>query len=171
MAWWPHDGHGGFLSFKGRQHLSLFSAWLYLLWGLQAQAAWAPVPIAQLTREADVIAVVRVLDTDTREPLAKATLNIETLLKSPPRLHSGKRITVRFPSPVVPPGQTRMVIAGNARYASGERAVVFLKVIPDSDEFETLQGLPGKLPVAEGRVSAYGMSLDELIGEIRAALK
>ena len=144
---------------------------LSLLHGSQAQAAWAPVPVPDLAHEADLIAVAKVLRTDEESTRATATLEIQSLLKAPPHNSSLRQIRVRYPSPVVPPGTTRFVLAEDVFYGVGERVVVFLKAVPDSGDFETLRGVLGKISVTDGRVEGYGLSLEDFVEEIRAAVK
>jgi len=150
---------------------------LILLLGLavlaRAHAAWAPLPVSGLAREADLVAVAQVLRTDVKGNPAFAILEIQDLLKPSATGPDIPRrvIKVRFPSPLVPPGTARFAVAEEVRYGAGERVVVFLKALPGKDQFETLRGPLGKLVVRNGKVSAYGTSLKDFIAEIRAALK
>lgn len=171
MAWWLPEG---VLIPQGQAATSRlptrFLLCTCLLWLSGAQAAWAPAPVAQLSREADVVAVARVKAVSSRDGAAIATLEILQILKAPARFDLNEYIKVRFISPVVAPGTRRFVVAEEVSYAPGEQAMVFLKGIPDSHVFETVAGIQGKLSVVEGRVGAYDMSLADFIREIRRAL-
>lgn len=148
-------------------------AMLALAWGLPSPVwtATARLPVGELVREADLVAVVHVMIVqDLPEmPLAIATLKMRDILKAPADFAS-ESITVAFPSLRVPEGTSRRVFSIGPTYRPGEAAVVFLKEKPQAQHFETIRAQLGKRTITNDHVAYEEVTLDAFLGQIRAAL-
>lgn len=154
----------------------VYAALFLVVWPWEARPpeVWAAVTrisVEELAREAELIAVVRVLTVQDMPgtSLATATLQLREVLKAPPGF-AARSIEVRFPSPRVPPGTSRRVISTGPTYQPGELAVVFLKASADGRYFETVRTLLGKRTISQDRIAFEDISLDAFLSQIRAAV-
>ena len=93
---------------------------IFCLWMVgtpHAFAAWAPVPLEVLAQEADLIAVVRVLQVEsaTASNSATATLELIQVLKSPAGF-SASTVAVQFSSGRLASGSTARYIRNSANF-------------------------------------------------------
>lgn len=149
----------------------VLAAWFGGSFPTEGGSSLAPTPLKVLVREAQVVAVVKVLKVQDvpGTSLATATLQIQEVLKPAPGF-TGEFIKVRFQSLTVPSGTSRPLVAGGPSYSPGERAVVFLKPSHDGSHFETVRGPLGKRTIRQGRVALEDVGLEAFLAQIRAAL-
>jgi hypothetical protein len=133
-----------------------------------ARSMVIPLSLEQLSRDADVIAVGRVVavTAERRGPLiySLAKIAVEQAVKG----DAGTEITIESAGGRI--GNEVFAVSEAATYEPGERVVVFLKKSEKRNIYTTLGAHQGKLLVRDGRVDAQGLSLAALLERVRATL-
>lgn len=127
-----------------------------------------PLSIEQLSRDADVIVVGRVIavTAERRGALiySMAKIAVDQAVKG----DTGPEIVVESLGGRI--GDEVLAVSETATYEAGECAVVFLKKSGRHNVYTTLGAHQGKLLVRDGRVGAHNLSLTALLERVRAAL-